>query len=97
MTFKDHLVQLFCNEQGHAQLGQVAQSPLQSDFEGLQEWGIYNLHGQPIPVPHHPPCKRLFPYIQPKSTLFKLEAIPPCSITTDHAKASVPFFPVTPL
>ena len=25
-TFKDHLVQLPCNEQGHPQLGQVAQT-----------------------------------------------------------------------
>ena len=29
-TFKGHLVQLPCNEQGHAQLDQVAQSPVQT-------------------------------------------------------------------
>ena len=42
-------------------------------------------------------CKRLFLYIQFKSTLFKLEAISLSSITTDRAKESVPFFPVTVL
>ena len=65
-TFKGHLVQLPCNEQGHAQLDQVAQ--IQPGFESLHGWGIYHIHGQPMPVPHHSHCKRLFP----KSTLFKL-------------------------
>ena len=37
-------------------------------------------------MPHHPLCKTLFIYIQPKSTLFKLKAISPCSVTTDPAK-----------
>lgn len=35
MTSKGHLVQLACIEQGHLQLEQVAQSPIQPDFEGL--------------------------------------------------------------
>jgi len=47
--------------------------------------------GQPVSVPHHAHCKRLFPYIQPKSTLFKLEAISPSSTNIG------PFFPVAPL
>ena len=38
-TFKGHLVQLPCNGQGHLQLHQVAQSPIQTDLECL--------HGQP--------------------------------------------------
>ncbi|KAK4813629.1 hypothetical protein QYF61_014389, partial [Mycteria americana] len=41
-------------EQGHLQLDQVAQSPVQPDLEGFQGWGIYHLSGQPVPVPHHP-------------------------------------------
>ena len=48
-------------------------------------------------MPHHPHCRRLFPYIQRKSTLFNLEAISPSSITTDSAKETVSFFPVAPL
>lgn len=36
-TLKDHLVQLACNEQGQLQLDQVVQSPLQPDYECLQE------------------------------------------------------------
>ena len=37
-TLKGHLVQLPCNEQGHLQLEQVAQSPVQPDLECLQGW-----------------------------------------------------------
>ena len=39
-TLKGHLVQLPCTEQGHLQLDQVAQSPIQPDLECLQGWGI---------------------------------------------------------
>lgn len=35
-TLKVHLVQLPCSEQGHAQLGQVAQGLIQPDLESLQ-------------------------------------------------------------
>ena len=42
-------------------------------------------------------CERLFSYLLPKSTLFKVKTVSPCPITTDPAKESVPFFPVTPL
>ena len=48
-------------------------------------------------VLHYPQCKRLFPFIQPESPLFELEAISPCSVTTGPARESVPFFPVAPL
>ena len=34
-TFKGHLVQPLCNDQGHIQLDQIAQSPIQPDFECL--------------------------------------------------------------
>jgi len=59
-------------------------------------WGIEHISRQPVPVPHHPHCKRCFPYIQPKSTLLKLETISTCSITTDSTKESISF-PVAPL
>ena len=96
-TFKGHVVQLPCSEQRHVQLDQVAQSLIQPHFENLQGWGINHISRQPVPVPHHPHCKRLFPYIQAKPALFKLEAIFPCCITTDPAKETVHFFPVAPL
>ena len=39
-------------EQGHLQLDQVAQSPIQPDLECLQGWGMNHLSGHPVPVPH---------------------------------------------
>ena len=62
-TFKGHLVQSHCKQQGHLQLGQVAQSPIQPDFECFQGWGIYHLSGQPVLVLHHPQNKEFLPYI----------------------------------
>jgi len=50
-----------CHEQGHLQLDQVAQSPVQPDFECFQ--GIDHLSGQPVPVLHHPQGKKFLPYI----------------------------------
>ena len=67
--------------QGHQPphlLDQVAQGPIQPGLEHLQGWGIHNLSGQPVPAPHHYPCKELPPNIQPKSSLFQLKTIPPC-------------------
>ena len=43
-----YLVQPPCNEQGHLQLAQVVQSPIQPDLECLQGWGIHHLSGQPV-------------------------------------------------
>jgi len=59
-TFRGHLVQALSNDQQHLQLDQVSQSPIQSDLECFQGWGIYHLSGQPVPVFHHPQCKNLF-------------------------------------
>ena len=68
-TFKGHPVQLLCNEQGHVQLHQVAQSNqvVQPDLECLQGWGIHHHSGQPVVVLHHHYCKKPFPYIHSKS------------------------------
>ncbi|KAK4828015.1 LOW QUALITY PROTEIN: hypothetical protein QYF61_022792 [Mycteria americana] len=38
-------------EQGHLQLDQVAQSPIQPDLEYLQGWGLHYLSVQPLPAP----------------------------------------------
>jgi len=55
--FKGHLVQPLCNEQGHVQLDQVAQSPMQPDLEQFQGEGIRSFSGQP----HHPQSKEFLP------------------------------------
>ena len=38
-SFKSHLAQSPCSEQGHLQLHQVAQSPIQPYLEGFQGMG----------------------------------------------------------
>lgn len=68
--FKDHLIQLTCNEQGHPKLDQVAESPLQPDLECLQGQDIHQLSEQYVIVLHYPCCKKLLPYILSKSPLF---------------------------
>ena len=73
-----------------------AQSPIQPDLGCLQGWGIRHQSGQPVPVSHHPQCKNLLPYTQPKPPLFPFETISPCPITTDPKKEFVPFFPYFP-
>jgi len=68
-TFRGHLVQTPCREQGHLQLDQVAQSPVQPGLERFQGWGIDRLSGQPGPRFHHAHCKKFLPSIQSKSIL----------------------------
>jgi len=63
---KCNLDQIPCSEQGHLQLDQVAQSPIQPDLECLQGQGIHQISRQPVPVPGHFYCKKLLPYIQSK-------------------------------
>ena len=96
-TFKGHLVQFPCNEQGHTQVDRGAQGLIQPCLENLQGWGINHISRQSVSVPQCPHCKTHFPYIQPKSILFNLEITSLCSITTDPAKESVLFFPVAPI
>ena len=60
-TFKGHLVQPPCHEQGHLPLDQVAQSPVQPDLECSQGWGIHHLSGKPLPVSHHSCRKKFLP------------------------------------
>jgi len=61
-TFRDHLAQPPCTEQGHLQLDQVAQSPVQPGLECFQGWDPHCLSEQPVPVFHHPYRKKFLPY-----------------------------------
>jgi len=96
-TYKGRLVKLPCNEQGHVQPDQAAQMLVQPGLASLQGWGIHHISGKLAQLPRHSYHKQLLPYIQYKSSLFKLETIFPFPITTGPAKESVPFFPVAPL
>jgi len=63
-TFRGHLAQPTCSEQGHLQLDQVAQSPVQPGLECFQGWGLHYLSGQPVPVFHQPHGKKFLSYVQ---------------------------------
>jgi len=91
--FKGHLVQPPCSEQGHLQLDQVAQTPVQPDLECFQGCGIYQLSGQIFPVFHHPyHCKKFLPHKQSKSALFYFRSIALCHTSTGPTKKFVPIF-----
>jgi len=62
-TFRGCLAQPPCSEQGHLQLDQVAQSPVQPGLECFQGWDLHYFSGQSVPVFHHPHGKKLLPYI----------------------------------
>jgi len=68
-SFRGHLSQPPCSEQGYLLLDQVTQSPVQPGLECFQGWGLHCHSGQPVPVFHHPHSKKFLPYIQSKSTL----------------------------
>ena len=72
-TFIGHLVQLHWTGTPTARSG--PQSSVQSDLECLQGWGIHHLSGQPVPAPHHPYNKKLFPYIQSKYPLNEVSRV----------------------
>lgn len=74
-TLKGHLVQPHCNEQGHLQLIQIAESLVLSDLEYSQRWDIHHISGQLVPVFHHPiNYKKILPYIL--SDLFSFNLMP---------------------
>ena len=52
-----------CYVHGRQPLDEAAQSHIQPGLEGLQGWGIHNLHGQPVPVCHHLLSEKLLPNI----------------------------------
>ena len=80
--------------QGHQPphlLHQVAQGLIQPGLEHLQGRSVPSLSGQPVPAPHHSPCKELPPNIQPKSTLIQLKTVPPCPAVICPFKEFTPF------
>ena len=62
-TFRGHVAQSPCSEQGYLQFDQVAQSLVQPGLGCFLGWGIYRLSGQPVPVFHHPHGKKFLPYV----------------------------------
>jgi len=67
-TFRAHLAQFPCSDQGHLQLDLVVQSPIQPGLEFFQGWGLHYPSAQSVPEFYHPYRKEFFPYIQSKST-----------------------------
>jgi len=60
-TFRGHLAQPPCSEQGYLQLDQVAQSPVQPGLECFQGWVLHYFDEKSVPVLHHPYCKNFLP------------------------------------
>ena len=83
-----------CNELGHLQLSQVAQSLVQSQLECLQGWGIHDLSLGDQGLPTFTVKKT---YVQPISPLSYFETFSSCPSTMDPAKESVLFFVIVPL
>ena len=55
--------------QGH--LGPVAQDHIQMASEYLQGWRLHNLHGEPVPVLHHPHSQKVFAGVQRDPPVFQ--------------------------
>jgi len=65
------------------------------DYKHVQGWWLNHLPGEPIPVFTNPFCKEVFPDIQPKLTLAKLEAISPCPVTCQQWEETNPALAVS--
>jgi len=96
-TLKIIWFQPLCHGQGHLQLDQAAQSPLQPGLEHFQGGGSHSFSGQPVPVPHHPHSEEFPSYIYSKSTVFQFKAMTPCPLPTCPCKMSLPSSLVGPL
>lgn len=92
-----HVAPLPCSEQGHRSPITLTRAWSSPRLDSLQGRSNNHISRRAVLVSHYPHWKILFLYIQPKSTLFKLEAISPCSVTTNATKESVPFILVAPL
>lgn len=57
-TLKSCVAQVSFSEQRHPQLGQAAQSSIQSDLKPFQGWGIYHLSRPLVLLFHHSYCKK---------------------------------------
>ncbi|KFV69593.1 CUGBP Elav-like family member 3-A, partial [Dryobates pubescens] len=82
--------------QGHPQLNQVSQSPVEPHLEYLQGQGPSHLPRQPVPVFHHPPGAGLVPHIQSQSALLQFEAIAPGLVPAVLGKQSLSSLPGAP-
>jgi len=88
-TLRGHLVELSCNEQGHPQLNQAAQSPSSLTSHVSKDGASTTSPGN---LCQCLTTHKLFSYIQSESPLFYFETISPCPITADPAKEFVLFF-----
>jgi len=93
-TLKGHWVQQPCNEQGHPQLKQVAQSLVQPGLECLHGWGTHQIPHNLFQCLTTLTVKDFSLYSNPLSKL-ETTFLPP--VTTDPSKEPVPFFPLAPL
>jgi len=75
-TFRGHLAQPPCSEQGHLQPDRVAQSPVRPGLGCSQGWDLHHLSGQPGPGFHCPHCKKFLPCIQFNLPIFSLKPLP---------------------
>ena len=75
-TLKGHLVQLPCSEQGHLQLHQAAQSPVQPDLQCLKGWASTTSLGNLFQCLTTLSVKNLF-LISNLNLPFQLETISP--------------------
>lgn len=95
-TLKIIFFQSPCHRQGHLQLHQVAQSPIDPGLEQFQGWVFHHLSWQPVPVPLCPQNNQFLPNNSSKSTL----SLKPFFLVLPlHALVKVyipPRLPVTP-
>jgi len=94
-TFKGHLVQPPCSEQGHLQQDQDAQSPVQPDLECFHRWGLHHLSEEPVPGFRHT-RKKFLPFVQSKSALPYFITVNHFPIRTGPAKKESPHLSYKP-
>ena len=94
---KDHLFPTPLPWAGTPSTRPGCSKPIQPGLEHCQGWGIHNLSGQPVPVPHHPHGEEFLHNVQSKPTLCQLKTITPHPITTFPDKESLCILPVGPL
>lgn len=81
-TFRGHIVQAPCNEQGHLRPDQIVQSPVQPDLGCFQRWGICHFTGQPVPVSHVLNIKNSFQVSCLRLFSFRSKPLLPCPVAT---------------
>ena len=69
-------------KQGHLQ--HAAQELVQANLEYLQRRRLHNLHGQPVPVLHHPQREEILHHVQTELPVLQFVPIAPCPVTGHH-------------